>query len=251
MHNQMNKQQLNEGLRPKDLAEMVHTTFEVDTYRSKMGEDQDVCVLTFEVRDRQPARDLMEFLEKGYTFVLDSDVSSGENKDGEYFVFVELSRTPQLAEQIKDIMYGVKKLTGIDDWKFKYYKSSEEYSVTEETLSNVIPNSPKIYETSMMKFQTEDIKKFFNKTLMDDLTFDGKLITIHKPFGNKITLEMVKDGDPKAVLEGITDPIAADETATSEIFWLTKVLGDYNINKMGDHFVFENGQRAMLLKRKD
>lgn len=247
----MQKPQLNEGLRPLDLSEMVDSTFVVDTFRSKMGEDRDVCVLTFEVRDRQPARDLMEFLEKGFTYVLDSDVSSGENEDGEYFVFVELPRTPDLAEQIKEITYGVKKLTGISEWKFKYYKSADVYDVTEETLHNIIPNTPAVYEQSMMRFQTEDVKKFFSKTLMDDLTFDGKTITIHKPFGVKVQLEMIKDGSSEAVLEGITDPISADESATSEIFWLTKVLGDYNINKMGDHFVFENGRRAMLLKRKD
>ena len=79
MH-QNNNQQLNEGLRPLDLKEMIHSTFKVDTYSSKMGEDKDVCVLTFEVRDRQPAKDLMEFLEKGFTYVLDADVSSGENE---------------------------------------------------------------------------------------------------------------------------------------------------------------------------
>ena len=84
----MNNQQLNEGLRPLDLKEMVYPTFEVDTYRSKMGEDRDVCVISFQVTDRAPAKDLMEFIEKGYHFVLDSDVSSGENEKGEYSVFV-------------------------------------------------------------------------------------------------------------------------------------------------------------------
>ena len=87
-----NSQQLNEGLRAFDLADMVHPLFEIDTYRSKMGEDRDVCVLTFRVKDRDPARDLMEFIEKGYDFVLDSDVSSGENDKGEYF----LSRKPHV-----------------------------------------------------------------------------------------------------------------------------------------------------------
>jgi len=75
MHNQKNNQQLNEGLRPEDLELMVYPIFEVDTFRSKMGEDQDVCVISFQVKDRDPARDLMEFIEKGYSFVLDSDVS--------------------------------------------------------------------------------------------------------------------------------------------------------------------------------
>jgi hypothetical protein len=62
--------------------------FEVDTFKSKMGEDRDVCVITFQVKDREPAKDLMEFIEKGYEFVLDSDVSSGENSKGEYAVFI-------------------------------------------------------------------------------------------------------------------------------------------------------------------
>ena len=113
-------QQLNEGLRPMDLAEMVNKTFEVDTFRSKMGEDRDVCVLTFTVLDRNPAKDLMEFIEKGYEFVLDADVSSGEDNKGEYSVFVEISRSPRLAEQIQELTYGVKKLTGLDEFKFKY-----------------------------------------------------------------------------------------------------------------------------------
>jgi hypothetical protein len=82
---------------------MVHSTFDIDVHRSKMGEDKDICVLSFQVKDRAPAKDMMEFIEKGYHFVLDSDVSSGENEDGEYSVFVELSRSPRLAEQIKDI----------------------------------------------------------------------------------------------------------------------------------------------------
>ena len=76
--------------------------FEVDSFRSKMGEDQDVCVVSFKVKDRSPAKDLMEFIEMGYPFVLDADVSSGEDNNGEYSVFVEISRTPKLAEQIKD-----------------------------------------------------------------------------------------------------------------------------------------------------
>jgi hypothetical protein len=40
-----------------------------------------------------------------------------------------------------------------------------------------------------------------------------------------------------------------DEDAMSEIFWLTKVLGDYNINKVGENFMFDNNGQAMLLQR--
>jgi len=242
-------QQLNEGLRPDDLKEMVHPTFEVDTFRSKMGEDRDVCVVSFKVKDRSPAKDLMEFIEKGYNFVLDADVSSGEDNNGEYSVFVELSRSPKLAEEIKELTYGVRKLTGIDDFKFKYHKEGQIHEATEENLKSHIPLTAIDYDGFVTRVRVEGIKRFFSKTLMDDLTIDGNVITIHKHFGNKVQLEMIKDDSTESILEGIADGYSVDEAATSEVFWLTKVLGDYSINKIGETFVFNNGNRSMLLKR--
>lgn len=245
----MNNQQLNEGLRPLDLKEMVYPTFEVDTYRSKMGEDRDVCVISFQVKDRAPAKDLMEFIEKGYHFVLDSDVSSGENEKGEYSVFVELSRNPRLADHIKEITYGVRKLTGIDDFKFSYHKEQAVHEATEENLKAHIPPTAGAYDGMMTRIKVEGIKRFFGKTLMDDLTLDGDIITIHKPFDKKVQLRMIKEANTDTILEGSTDTISMDEESMSEIFWLTKVLGNYNINKVGENFMFDNKGQAMLLQR--
>ena len=248
MHNQQNNQQLNEGLRALDLKEMVYDLFEVDSFRSKMGEDQDVCVVSFKVKDRAPAKDLMEFIEKGYDFVLDADVSSGENNKGEYSVFVELNRTPKLSGEIKELCYGVRKLTGIEDFKFTYHKNPNEHAVSEDILSSVIPSSPTEYDGFVNKMKTENIKRFFNKTLMDDLTLNGNTITIHKPFNQNIKLSVIKEDDAESIIEGIENGFQVDTAATSEVFWLTKVLGDYNINKVGENFVFNNGQQAMLIK---
>lgn len=244
-----NNQQLNEGLRSNDLKDMVHSVLTIDTHRSKMGEDRDVCVLSFKVKDRAPAKDLMEFIEKGYSFVLDADVSSGENEDGEYYVFVELNRTPKLAEQIQDLEYGIKKLTSVESWKFKYYKEDSLHDLNEETINKIVPSTPVLYDGLLNNIRTEGVKRFFNKTLMDDLTLDGDVITIHKPFNKQIKLKMVKEATTDAILEGTSDSFAMDEKAISEIFWLTKVLGNYNINKVGENFMFDNDGQAMLLQR--
>lgn len=246
-----NFKQLNEGLRPLDLADLVHPMFEVDMYRSKMGEDRDVCVVSFRVKDRSPANDLMEFVEKGYDFVLDSDISSGENDQGEYFVFIELNRSPKLIEEIKELTYGIRKLTGINEFKFKYHKQQAVKAVSEDTLKSSIPSTPKDYDGVMLRFKTESIKKFFNKTLMDNLTLNNNIITIHKPFGQKIQLEMIQEDDTKTISETSELPIELDEKATAETLWLTKVLGDYNINKVGNNFVFNNNGQTMILKRLD
>ena len=241
-----NNQQLNEGLRAHDLEEMVHGIFEVDSFKSKMGEDQDVCVVSFKVKDRGPAKDLMEFIEKGYPFVLDSDVSAGEDNRGEYSVFVEISRTPKLAEQIKELMYGVKRLTGVEDFKFKYHKDSAVREATEENLRTHIPPTARDYQGAMTKIKTENVKRFFSKTLMDDLSLNGNIITIHKPFNQQIKLRWLNEDDPQAIVEGAP---SLDEESTAEVFWLTKVLGDYEISKFGDRLLFSNNGQAMLLQR--
>ena len=239
---------LEEGLRPNDLDDLIYPIFEVDTFKSKMGEDPDVCVVTFQAKDRYPAKDFMEFVEKGYPFVLDADVSAGENKDGEYSIFVEMERSPKLIENITELLFGVSKICGIDDWHFKYYKSKDKKEATTENLKKAIPTSSRIYEQTMQRFRTDEVKSFFSKTLMDDLTLENNIITIYKPFNNKYQFELVQEGDGK-LIEGLADATNIDETATAETFWLTKVMGDYNITKVGEDYVFTNENRTMILKR--
>ena len=106
-------QQLNEGLRARDLKDFVSELFTVDQYRSKMGEDKDIVVLGFRVTEKNPAADLMEFMERGYRFILDADMSAGEENDGKYQVFVEIERTPELAEQLKDLQVWIKEQTKV------------------------------------------------------------------------------------------------------------------------------------------
>lgn len=238
---------ITEGLRSNDLKDLFYSNIEIDTFSSKMGEDRDVCVVTFQAMDRHPAKDFMEFVEKGYDFVLDADISSGENENGEYSIFVEISRTPEIASQICELMYGAKKLTGISEWNFRYYKDTTSYELNEENLTNIVPSSNDMYEGIMNKYKTEEVKSFFNKTLMDDLVLEDNFITIKKPFGIEIKLEKVDVDDPQSVIEGAE---IMDEAATAEMFWLTKVLGDYGISKYGDSFLFTNEDKAMLLKRR-
>ena len=244
MNNQHNKRVLREGLRPNDLEDLVYDLFEIDAFRSKMGDDRDVCVLSFHVKDRNPAKDMMEFIEKGFDFVLDADVSAGENDKGEYTVFVELPRRPKLNEYIQTIADGVKRLTGISEWYFRYYTSFDRKPLDEQHLSELVPNSPMEYDGFLNKMQTESIKSFFNKTLMDDLTLDGDMITIHKPFNQKVKLRLVND-----VTESTVGPALMDSASMSEVFWLTKVLGNYNITKHGNNFSFENNGKSFIIQR--
>src|SRR4051812_17266068 len=106
---------LTESLRAGDLDDLVSDVFTVDQYKSKMGEDKDIVVLGFHVREKFPATDLMEFIEKGYSFILDADMSPGEENDGKYQVFVEMERTTSLPKQLKELLSGVGQLCNCKD----------------------------------------------------------------------------------------------------------------------------------------
>jgi hypothetical protein len=239
---------LREGLRPNDLEDMIHDLFEIDAFQSKMGDDRDVCVLSFRAKDRAPARDMMEFIEKGYGFVLDADVSAGEDRKGEYHVFVELSRTPELPKQIKELTDGIRRLTGIEEWKFKYYKQFKSNDLTEENVKNVVPTTASDYDMMQENIRVESIQKFFSKTYKETIMVEGNKIIIKKPFGVTVAFEMMSFGDKDDVQKDLTETMKIDTRSTAEALWLTKLLGDFNINKYGEAFVLEQGRKAMTIK---
>jgi len=146
---------LRENLEMGDLKRLVHNELHIDEYKSKMGTDADVCVVSFKVSGKEPSADLVSFIEKGYDFVLDADVSSGEKEGGDYLVFVELERTDKLPEQIIEIMKDIMNLTEqkIEEWRVRYYKSVTDQELTKESLSNIIPLTPEEYSA---KYDKED-----------------------------------------------------------------------------------------------
>jgi hypothetical protein len=142
-----NLKPLRENLERGDLKRLVHNELHIDQYKSKMGDDADVCVVSFKVNGKQPSTDLVNFIEKGYEYVLDADVSSGEKEGGDYLVFVELERTEKLPQQIIKIMEDILNLTEqkISDWRVRYYRSKEDHDLSEDTLSEIVSLTPEEY----------------------------------------------------------------------------------------------------------
>ena len=143
-----------------DLKRLVHTELHVDEFKSKLGDDCDVIVLSFKVDNKEPANDLVNFLEKGYDWVLDADVSAGEMDDGSYIVFLELDRTPEAADRIMSIMEDLMNLTDqkIEDWRVRYYKSHKETHLSLEALHDLIPSTPEAYERAYGQESIDQLK---------------------------------------------------------------------------------------------
>ena len=103
-----------EGLEKNDLKRLVTPELTIDEYKSKMGNDEDIIVTSFKIMGREPAEDLVNFLEKGYDWIIDADISAGELENGEYLVFVECDRTSKFPE---NIMLAVNDILNLTDQK--------------------------------------------------------------------------------------------------------------------------------------
>jgi hypothetical protein len=245
----MYKQNLNEGLESKDLKEYVSNLFTVDQYKSKMGEDRDVVVLGFKVKEKHPAMDLMEFIEKGYRFILDADMSAGEEHDGQYQVFVEIERTDKLPGQMKELFRGLSQLCDCYDWNFRYQKTSNSVKFDEQSVVENIPMTPAAYENKILEIKTVDVQEFFDQgTTEVALESDGTL-TFSKPYAGNIQAKFIAIGDYEDVKETVPGALSLDESSQSQTLFLNKYLGNYDINKIGTKFLIRNGARALIIEK--
>lgn len=134
-----------ESLQYKDLEGLMKPTIHVDEFSSKMGDDDDIIVVSFFVRDPQAAKDLMMWFEKGYDFVIDADKSPGEIKPNRYLVYVELRRRSTAGGHVQTLIDDLGTLTefGPEDWTMHY--KDQEVPFSRDTFDSMVPLSPRAY----------------------------------------------------------------------------------------------------------
>ena len=235
------------GLRKEDLKHTIYDIFEIDSFSSKMGEDEDIVVVSFSMRDKGPAEDLVKFLESGYSFILDADVTPGEQRDGTYKVFVEMERSNDVATNIFEIIDGVKKISGLDKLKFRYYKNFNSNEATLENLNTSIPKSSIDYKRNKEETKLENYKHFFNKSYVDSIDLLENTLTIKKIYADPLHFKFIDFGDKETILENIHEKFNTDDFA--EIIYLCKYIGDYNITKYGNKITMENSGKTLVLER--
>ena len=155
MHNKASNNQshnpLFESLGFKDLEGLLKPTIHVDEFSSKMGDDDDIIVISFFVRDQQAAKDLMNWFEKGYDFVLDADRSPGEIKPGRYLVYVEIRRRSTAGGHVETLLSDLDTLTEFSaaDWTMHY--KGKDIPFSRDAFDSTVPLTPKEYRARYEK----------------------------------------------------------------------------------------------------
>lgn len=148
---------INEGLDFHDMEGQIDPTVTVDEYVAKMGKDKDIVTITFVVKSEQCAKDLVDWFERGYDFVLDASVSEGEYEVGKWLVFVEMNRRSTVPSRIIELLSDLKTLTNLKltDWTITV--DDEEYDADEDVLKQVIIMNPAKYK--MQKENEEELNE--------------------------------------------------------------------------------------------
>ena len=153
------------SIQNNDLEDLVLTTFSIDQYKSKVGKDENIVVVAFDVKDADPAKDLSQFIETGHE-AIDVDSSTGPDKSGNYKVYVELERNSKLFDAVDKIL---KDITRVDNtassFRFIAYKADTPAEWNKENSEKSVYSSSYDYTlaTNPEARQISERMKFLNK----------------------------------------------------------------------------------------
>jgi hypothetical protein len=181
---------INETLDYGDFKGELEPTVSVDEYSAKMGKDKDIVTLAFIVNSKLCGEDLTSWLETGYDFILDADVSDGEIDKGQWLVFAEMNRRLSVPEKIIEVLEDLQGLTGykLDDWKIKV--DDKIYKADKDSLKNVLQLSPKEYARLKRKEEKEEKAE-------EELNQMRDLANLERPIDNEIEQPAPMDNELK------------------------------------------------------
>jgi hypothetical protein len=240
---------INESLQPADLRNLITDVFEIDSFKSKIGNDADIVVVSFTVANEDAAKDLENFIEMGYEFVIDADTSTGETDDGVFKVFAEIERNKHISAQLMELLDGISKLTGGQEMRFRYFKSFKSKEATEKNLKNTIPVDKDEYLLATEENKLDNFQEFFSNSYADDIKLLSENISFTRPYSGTVLFKVIDSGSKADIYNVVKGPIILESKDMAEIMFLTKVIGNYNITKIGKTFIFENKNWAVALER--
>jgi hypothetical protein len=241
---------VNEGLKAGDLEGVVSKRFSVDQFKSKMGDDKNILVLSLVVDGQAPARDLERFAEVGYKSVLDADATPGTLEDGKHRVFIEFARTPEVVSQIIAFLEDLKKLTNIEEFEYTYHKGENPTIASAGTMGEAIPTTPEAYEQRVNEMRVSEARHFFDKYDMMECKINENTMSVKKTgAGHELKFELHKFGSTDDIMKE-AKAFKIDMDSIAECTHLTKYFGPYDITKTNENkFIFTKGDQSALVSK--
>ncbi len=236
-----------------DLKGTILPLVSIDDFEPKAGSEEEVIVVAFYLKDKEPAEDLNTFIQRGFIDTLDVEVSPSTDEEGHYLVFVEMNRDTTFIEKFKALIKDVENLTGNMDWKVRtYYSGDREIDINDPSLTEFLILDVEEYvpkDEFKMKKVSEGIKEFFNNSLLTNLTIDGTSIIINQN-NRRIIAEVVDVGDYDMVIgrNKLSESAFGVGRISFEAKVLQNMLGNCQVLSLGKYLCISRDEQVMLLK---
>jgi hypothetical protein len=112
-----------------------------------------------------------------------------------------------------------------------------------------IPVTKEEYHNKMLEIKNTDIKEFFNQGSVEVSLDENNTLTFKRTFAGDVTAKFLAIGEHNAVSNTVPGALSLDEGSQSQIFFLNKFLGNYDINKIGNKFLIRNGDQAIVIEK--
>ena len=73
------------------------------------------------------------------------------------------------------------------------------------------------------------------------------MITVAKPYSGYVDMKLLAMGDYETIKDSLAGAIQLDEASQSQVNFLEKYLGNYEITKINNKFLIRNGSDAMIV----
>ena len=146
-----------------------------------------------------------------------------------------------------EIVDGVQKLSELDGMRFRYYKSFKSNDCSPEAIAETVPLDNDAYDIKVNENNMENYKNFFNKSYLDSIEMLQDHITFKKIYADPLTLKVEDFGKTDEMDKAVTESYNINSWA--ETIYLTKYLGDYDIEKYGDKIMISNNGYTVVTTR--
>lgn len=241
------------SLKNEDLKDTILPIVSIDEFEPKAGDDLEVIVVAFYLKDQAPAEDLNTFIQRGFVDSLDVEVSPNTDQDGNYLVFVEMNRDDTFPNKFQALLRDITNVSGTIDWKVKtYFSDGVEFDYNDPELYNYVIIKPEDYVTKD-KFKVaeldESIHEFFSSSFITNLTMVGNTVTLTQA-RNKIIAEVVDVGSYDVVIgrNFLSESAFGVGRIPHEARLLQNMIGNCNVLPLGKYLCISKDDQIMLLK---
>ena len=158
---------ITESLNYLDMENQIIPIVSVDEYAAKMGTDKDIVTITFMVKSKLVAEDLVTWFERGYDYILDASISEGELEPNKWLVFVEMERRSWVARRLIGLIRDLETLTGIPVKDYTLNIDAEEYPLELDIMKQKIILNPAKYEVEKEDEVEEELNEMRLKAGLD------------------------------------------------------------------------------------